>query len=129
MSTTVNSPSGTAAPSSTSTSAFTTATVVGTVLQLAMVIAGHWVEFIKLNVFAIGGTLISLVAAVMYARRANVGRGQSAVWGALVGGLCALIGIGVSFLLGDVTASIFMIGTLSSAVAGAIGGTIAGGRR
>lgn len=129
MSTIANSPSGTRTASTASASAVKTATVIGTVLQLAMVIAGHWVEFIKLNVFAIGGTLISLVAAVIYARRARVDRGRSAMWGAIVGGLCALIGIGVSFALGDVTASIFLIGTLSSAIAGAIGGGIAGGSR
>jgi hypothetical protein len=129
MSTTASSPSTTRTTDATSRSAFTTATVIGTVLQLAMVIAGHWVEFIKVNVFALGGTLISLVAAVIYARLARVGRSRSAVQGALVGGLCALIGIGVSFALGDVTASIFLIGTASSAIAGAIGGAIAGGVR
>jgi hypothetical protein len=31
------------------------AAVIGTVLQLAMVVSGHWVEFIRMNVFAIGG--------------------------------------------------------------------------
>jgi hypothetical protein len=129
MSTMANDPAATRATTAASASAFRTATIVGTVLQLAMVISGHWVEFIKLNVFAIGGTLISLIAAVIYARRARVERSRSAIQGALVGGLCALIGIGVSFLLGDVTASIFLIGTASSAIAGAIGGAIAGGAR
>jgi hypothetical protein len=129
MSTMANSPSETRTTAEVSASAARTGTLIGTFLQLAMVISGHWVEFIRLNGFAIGGTLISLVAGVIYARLARVSRGQSAVWGALVGGLCALIGIGVSFLLGDVTASIFLIGTLSSAVAGAIGGALAGGTR
>jgi hypothetical protein len=129
MSTMANSPSGTRTASQASGFAVRTGTVIGTILQLAMVIAGHWVEFIKLNVFAIGGTLISLVAAVIYARLARVDRTRSAAWGAIVGGLCALIGIGVSFILGDVTASIFLIGTFSSAVAGAIGGAIGGGTR
>ena len=94
-----------------------------------MVISGHWVEFIKLNVFAIGGMAISAVAGVMYARRARQSRAKSAAQGALVGGLCALIGIIVSYALGDVTASILVLGTLSSAVTGAIGGAIAGGAR
>lgn len=129
MSTTVTSPSATRTTSATSPSAFRTATVIGTGLQLAMVIAGHWVQFIKLNVFAIGGTLISLMAAVIYARLACVDRSGSAIRGALVGGLCALIGIGVSFLLGDVTAGIFLIGTASSAIAGAVGGAMVGGGR
>ena len=109
--------------------AFRSSLIIGTVLQLFMVISGHWVEFIKLNVFAIGGMAISAVAGVMYARRARQPRAKSAAQGALVGGLCALIGIIVSYALGDVTASILVLGTLSSAVTGAIGGAIAGGAR
>ncbi|HEY0529468.1 MAG TPA: hypothetical protein VGD02_11605 [Gemmatimonadaceae bacterium] len=109
--------------------AFTGSLIIGTALQLAMVLAGHWIELIKLNVFAVGGMAISLLAGVIYARRARTGRGQSALYGALVGGACALIGIIVSFALGDVTASILLLGTLSSAVTGAIGGAIAGGAR
>jgi hypothetical protein len=92
-----------------------------------MVIAGHWVEFIKLNLFAAGGMLISAIAAVIYARAARTDRKTAAIQGALVGGLCALIGIAVSFALGDVPASILAFGTLGSAVAGAIGGAVAGG--
>jgi hypothetical protein len=112
-----------------SASAFRNATIIGTLLQLAMVASGHWVEFIKLNVFAIGGMLISAVAGVIYARSARVDRKKSTIQGALVGGLCALIGIVVSFFLGDVPANILALGTLSSAVTGAIGGAIAGGNR
>jgi hypothetical protein len=94
-----------------------------------MVIAGHWVEFIRLNLFAVGGMLISAVAGVIYARAARADRKASAIQGALVGGLCALIGIAVSFALGDVPVSILAFGTVGSAVAGAIGGAIAGGAR
>jgi hypothetical protein len=112
-----------------SASAFRNATIIGTLLQLAMVVSGHWVEFIKMNVFAIGGMLISAVAGVVYARSARVDRKKSAIQGAIAGGLCALIGIVVSFFLGDVPANILAIGTISSAVTGAIGGAIAGGNR
>jgi hypothetical protein len=42
----------------------------------------------------------------------------------VVGGLCALIGIGVSLALKDVAPMILALGTLSSAVTGAIGGAI-----
>ena len=103
------------------------ATIVGTILQLAMVIAGHWVPFIKMNGFAIGGVAISLLAGVLYARAARVPRGTSALLGTVAGGACALIGIAVSFALGDVPALILVVGTASSAVAGAIGGAIDGG--
>jgi hypothetical protein len=112
-----------------SSSAFRKAAIVGTILQLAMVISGHWIEYIKINLFAVVGVIISGIAGAMYARAANQSRGTSALNGALVGGLCALIGIAVSYALGDVPAMILVIGTLSSAVGGAIGGAFAGGTR
>ena len=129
MTTPASSASTTRITSGGTMSAFRNATIIGTLLQLAMVLSGHWVEFIKLNVFAVGGMLISALAGVIYARSARVDRKKSAVQGALVGGLCALIGIVVSFILGDVPAGILALGTLSSAVTGAIGGAIAGGKR
>lgn len=129
----MTSPASSASASRTSSGAsapaFRNAMIIGTLLQLAMVVSGHWVEFIKMNVFAIGGMLISALAGVIYARSARVDRKKSAIQGAVVGGLCALIGIAVSFFLGDVPANILALGTLSSAVTGAIGGAIAGGTR
>jgi hypothetical protein len=129
MTTPASSASTTRITSGGTMSAFRNATIIGTLLQLAMVLSGHWVEFIKLNVFAVGGMLISALAGIIYARSARVDRKKSAVQGAIVGGLCALIGIVVSFILGDVPAGILALGTLSSAVTGAMGGAIAGGKR
>jgi general stress protein CsbA len=102
--------------------AVTIATVVGTVLQLAMVFAGHSNPSIA-KMFAAGGMSISLVAGIVYASQAREGSvGSTALGGLIAGGLCALIGIAVSFALGDVAAIILAIGTLSSVVTGAIGG-------
>ena len=109
--------------------ALASATVTGTILQLAMVLSGHWISVIKMNVFAIGGMAISLVAGVLYARMARAPRGVAAMNGAIAGGVCALIGIAVSFGLGDVPAAVLGFGTLSSAVTGAIGGAVAGTSR
>jgi hypothetical protein len=100
------------------------ATLLGTALQLAMVISGHYNTGIA-NLFAVGGMTISLVAGLLFAlwaKRPTVG---SSAWGGLLaGGICALLGILVSYFLGDVTAMIIAFGTLSSAVAGAIGGAV-----
>jgi hypothetical protein len=102
--------------------AVTIATVAGTVLQLAMVLAGHSNASIA-NMFAVGGMAISLVAGIIYAWQAREATaGGRALGGLIAGGLCALIGIVVSYALGDVTAMILVIGTFSSAVTGAIGG-------
>jgi hypothetical protein len=68
--------------------------------------------------------LISLIAGGLYARSAAGSKGAAAGGGALVGGLCALIGIIVSVVLGDTEPMILAIGTLSSAVTGLIGGLV-----
>ena len=61
-------------------------TIVGTVMQLIMVISGHYNEFIAQNLFAIGGMSISLIAAAAYGATAASSRGNGAGGGILVGG-------------------------------------------
>jgi hypothetical protein len=100
------------------------ATLVGTVLQLAMVVAGHSNKQIA-GLFAIGGMGFSLVAGLLYVvyARGN-GPASPVLGGTLAGAICALIGILVSYMLGDVPVTLLALGTLSSAVTGAIGGFI-----
>lgn len=100
--------------------------MIGTVLQVAMVITGHYVVSVA-NVFGILGTLIALVVGLLYAMDARISWGNAALGGALCGGLSALLGIVVSWLLGDVLASILLLGTVSGLVAGGIGGLIGHG--
>lgn len=102
--------------------ALQTATVIGTVLQLAMVIAGHFIPAVA-ALFAVGGMGISLVAGLLYGRAAG-GLAAAALGGVIAGGVCALIGIAVSAVLSDVPPIILLIGTLGSAAAGAVGGVI-----
>ena len=104
-------------------SALIRATLIGTVLQLAMVIAGHYVAAIA-GMFAIGGMLISLVAGLLYVRTARGGWGDSLAGGLIAGAVCAFLGILVSYLLKDVTVDILWMGTAGSAVAGLVGGAI-----
>ncbi|MBW8769061.1 MAG: hypothetical protein JF589_04870 [Gemmatimonadetes bacterium] len=100
------------------------ASLVGTLLQVAMVVAGHSSPAIK-GLFAVGGMGLSLVAGVLYARLARAtAKGNAAVGGLAAGAICAFLGILVSHLLGDVPASLLALGTLSSAVTGAIGGLL-----
>lgn len=99
------------------------ATVIGAALQMAMVIGGHFVPAVA-NLFAIVGILISLVAGLLYARAARGGWGDSLLGGVIAGALCALIGIAMSWAMGDVEAMILVIGTLSSAVGGLVGGAV-----
>jgi len=100
------------------------ATVVGTILQVAMVTAGHTNKSIA-GLFAVGGMGFSLVAGLLYAMWARGGATSSlAIGGLLAGAICALIGIFVSYMLGDVPVTLLALGTISSAVTGAIGGWI-----
>ena len=100
-------------------------TLVGTVLQVAMVVLGHGNPAIK-SLFAVGGMGISFLAGALYAMLARpVAKGAAAGGGATAGALCGFLGILVSYLLGDVPASLLALGTLSSGVTGAIGGVLA----
>lgn len=100
------------------------AIVIGLVLQLIMVVSGHFIAPIK-ECFGIVGMLISLVAGVIYVRTTRGSWSDSLIGGALAGGICALIGIAVSCALGDVDAGVLVYGTIGSAVAGLIGGAVA----
>lgn len=103
-----------------------TATIIGTVGQVAMVVAGHSVPAVADN-FAIGGMGLSALAGWLATRGQPVALGTGAGRGAVAGGICAAIGIGISVVLGDVPPSLLALGTASSAVTGAIGGIF--GRR
>jgi hypothetical protein len=97
------------------------ATVIGTILQTAMVVAGHSNKSVA-KLFAVGGMSLSLVAGVIYAAMAGGSTSSAILGGVIAGSVCALIGIGVSYALRDVPASLLALGTASSAVTGAIGG-------
>lgn len=94
-----------------------------TLAQIVMVVTGHYVPGVS-ALFGPLGMTISLLAGVALAALERPSWGRAAGRGAVVGGACALIGIAVSFALGDVTAMLLALGTASSAVAGALGGAI-----
>jgi hypothetical protein len=98
------------------------------VLQVAMVLIGHWVAAVA-ALFAVLGMAISFLAGWLAASWALLRGKQGALNGAIAGGACALLGIVLSFVLGDVTAAVIGFGTLSSAVTGALGGLAGGALR
>lgn len=99
--------------------------IIASLFQIAMVVTGHYVAFVRDHVFALGGMLISLAFGAMWARMGARGKGHAALGGGLVGGLCALIGIAVSVVLGDTEPAVLAFGTVGSFVAGVIGGVVA----
>jgi sugar (pentulose or hexulose) kinase len=99
-------------------------TTVGTVLQVLMVVLGHFSPQIA-QMFPIGGTGISAVAGLLFSLWSKgTTAGGAAGGGAVAGGLSAILGILVSMGLGDVPASTLGVGTVSSGVAGVIGGLL-----
>jgi uncharacterized protein YndB with AHSA1/START domain len=98
------------------------ASLLGTVLQVAMVVAGHYNKSVA-SLFAVGGMGLSLIAGLLYAMWAR-GNGTAPIvaGGFVAGATCAFIGILVSHLLGDVPRSLLVLGTISSAITGALGG-------
>lgn len=104
------------------TRALLLASAIGTVLQVAMVVAGHYNKSVA-ALFAVGGMGLSLVAGLLYAMWSRGHAASSVVVGALAAGaICAFLGILVSHMLGDVPRSLLALGTISSAVTGALGG-------
>jgi hypothetical protein len=100
------------------------ATWIGWLLQITMVIAGHFVPLIKNDFFAIGGMTLSLFAGGLYAWRAAGALRPDLLGGAIAGGVCALLAIAISVSLADVPSQILVFGTLSSAVTGIAGAAI-----
>jgi hypothetical protein len=98
------------------------ATIVGTVLQVIMVVAGHFLPWVRDNAFLFGGMMISAIAGYLYAADFGKGYLRGVVGGAIAGGVCALIGIALSVLLGDTPVFVLALGTAISVLTGAAGG-------
>jgi hypothetical protein len=99
------------------------ATLVGTAAQVAMVVIGHVVPAVR-GAYMGSGLGLSLAAGLLYAWKARGGWGDALIGGLIAGGVCAVIGIAVSYLLKDVPMSLIALGGGSSAVTGLIGGAI-----
>jgi peptidoglycan/LPS O-acetylase OafA/YrhL len=96
------------------------ATIIGALVQIAMVVAGHWIADIK-SAFMFGGLGLSLIAGAIYTARSQGTWRSAAAGGVIAGGVSALLGIAVSFSLGDVPGSLLVLGTVGSMVTGLSG--------
>ena len=100
------------------------ASLLGTTLQVAMVLVGHSSPAVA-QLFPIVGTGIGGLAGVLAgAWLPDRSIGRAAGQGAIAGGTGALLGTIISLLLGDVPPSVIAIGTGASAGAGAIGAIV-----
>lgn len=118
-------------PESAGSKPMLTSAVLGTILQLIMVVVGHYVPQVA-SLFPVLGTSIGGVAGLLNGLWSKTGtQATAAVGGAVAGGAGGLIGTIVSNLLGDVPVSTLAVGTGASAAAGVVGsliGKFLGGR-
>jgi hypothetical protein len=100
--------------------------MLGTLLQVAMVLLGHFMPGLQTRgLFPIGGSAIGAIAGFCYARWSPAGpvpraMGGGAVAGAIGGGL----GATVSYLLKDVPPNTILVACGSTLVTGLIGALI-----
>lgn len=103
---------------------------MGIVLQLAMVVGGHFSDAV-LNLSGILGTGIPFVLGIWFGATVPASYKASAGGGFLIGLVGAAVGVLVAILLGDQGWILFTFAPLSSAVTGVLGsliGTAAAGR-
>jgi hypothetical protein len=98
------------------------AIVVGTMLQIVIVLLAHFSAWIEAHAFLFAGMMISATVGYLYALEVARGYAKGAYGGAIAGGACAVIGIALAVILGDMTGRIFVIRDLISVLTGAVGG-------
>jgi hypothetical protein len=98
------------------------AILVGTLFQVIAVVIAHFSQWIESHALLFGGMMISATMGYLYAQEVARGYVRGACGGAVAGGLCAVMGIAVSVLLGDMTLKMLGIRTLISVLTGAVGG-------
>lgn len=96
---------------------------MGVVLQLAMVVGGHFSEAI-LNLSGILGTGIPFVLGIWFGATLPASYKASAGGGFLIGLAGAVVGVLVAILLGDQGWILFTFAPPSSAMTGILGGLI-----
>ena len=97
--------------------------VIALVLQVLMVIAGHYNTAV-LNLSAILGVGIPFVIGLWYGLSEKPGSGGGAKGGFVIGILGAAVGVLIAILLGDATWTLMTFAPLSSGVTGSLGGVI-----
>ena len=96
--------------------------ILGIVLELTMVVAGHYIPWIRANFYDFGAMMFAGLAGLLYARDFAKGYAKGALGGAVVGGTSGLIGISAANMLGHVALIVLPVGTAITILVGAIGG-------
>ena len=98
------------------------ATITGIILQIALVMIGHYSLWVRVNAYEFGSMMISGLAGLLYARDFAKGYARGALGGAIAGGTCGIIAVSAANILGDVPLLALPIGGAVTILVGAIGG-------
>ncbi len=98
------------------------ATLVGIVMEVVLVVTGHFVPWVEVHVFQFGGMMIAAIAGYLYGMHSAKGWGASSFAGAISGGTCGIIGIAVAVVLKEMPTIGLIVGTIICILTGAIGG-------
>lgn len=99
---------------------------MGIVLQLVMVVCGHFSETV-LNLSGVLGTGIPFVLGLWYGASVPRSFGASAKGGFVIGIVGAVVGVLAAILMGDQTWMLMTFAPLSSGVTGLLGALIGTG--
>ena len=98
------------------------AAIVGIVLQLALAAVAHFFAHIARHYFLFGGMMIAATAGYLFGMGSGKGYFSGATGGAIIGGLCGLIGAGAVALMRDAAQTVIPFFTTICVVTGALGG-------
>jgi len=98
------------------------ATLVGTILQIAVVVLGHFIPFISLHASLFAVMFIAGLAGLFYARDLDRGWALGTLGSVIAGTIGALIGIAMAVAIGDKPASLIRFVIVASLLSSAAGG-------
>ncbi|MEJ1970678.1 MAG: hypothetical protein WDN03_18930 [Rhizomicrobium sp.] len=98
------------------------AALTAVTMQVTMVVIGHYIPWVRANVYAFGCMMFAGLAGLFYARDFARGYARGALGGAIAGGTSGVIGISAANILGDVALVVLPFGTALTILVGAIGG-------
>jgi hypothetical protein len=96
--------------------------LVGTVLQLLLSVARHFVAGISPTFALFGHMMLSATAGYLYGLIFAGGYGKGALGGAIAGGLCVVPAFASSILLGDSDGLRMLTAVLIAILSGVVGG-------
>ncbi|OJT95007.1 MAG: hypothetical protein BGN82_09305 [Alphaproteobacteria bacterium 65-7] len=98
------------------------ALLVGVMLEILLVLAGHYRPLLRVHYVLFGCMMIAGTAGLLYARDLARGYISGALGGLVIGAACGIAAVGLSNLLGDEPEQYIPYGVMICTLVGAIGG-------